>query len=81
MYMWIYTAVAMDTHIHEQLCVVEDVEESLLSEVAAGCRQVTMPRLQRGIQRLEVTFDLRYLSRLERWHPEMVDKQLSGAPL
>lgn len=39
--------VAMVTHIHEQLCVVEHRVESLLSEVAAGRCQVAMPQFQR----------------------------------
>lgn len=71
----------MDTHIHEQLCVIEDGEESLLCEVAAGGCQVAVPRLKWWVQGFQVTFDFCYLSRLKSWYPEIVHKKIVGASL
>ena len=50
--------VVMDTHIHEELCVVEYREESLLREVAAGSCEVAVPHLQGGVKGLQVSFNL-----------------------
>lgn len=71
----------MDTHIHEQLCVIEHRVEALLREVATGGREVAVPHLQGGVKGLQMTFDLQYLAHLESRHPEKINKEFNRATL
>lgn len=71
----------MDTHIHEQLCMVEHRVQPFLCEVATGGREVAVPHLQGGVKGFQVTFNLQYLAHLESRHPEKINKEFNRATL